>query len=237
MRAVKNAAVILAVCLIVACGAFMPSIISNMQNHCLRLQTDTRDMELLSELDLSDPTVMDAFWLYSNHASSVLLSKGENLTEQETVAAAQDAFILLKKNKLVPDMPEESEWLAEVYPNLLITDEGEIKSSVIWYCSWANANTARYNMVIDDATGKMLSFQLYKIYSDETVPEDFGVFQETAERWLDFCRSYYGNNDISMTKDMYSPNIWTMKFPISNGDVQRNENVQLVIADNVIYFH
>lgn len=31
MRAVKNAAVILAVCLIVVCGAFMPSIISDMQ--------------------------------------------------------------------------------------------------------------------------------------------------------------------------------------------------------------
>ena len=237
MRAVKNAAVILAVCLIVVCGAFMPSIISDMQNHWLRSQTDTRDMELLSELDLSDPTVMDAFWLYSNHVSSVLMSQGDNLTEQEAVAAVQEAVNLLKQNKLIPDIVEEPNQFVAIHPNLIIVDAGEIKSSVIWYCSWENAGASNCTMVLDDATGKMLSFQLYKIYSDETVPEDFGVFQETAERWLDFCRSYYGNSDISMTKDMYSPNIWTMKFPISNGDVQRNENVQLVIADNVIYFH
>ena len=84
MRAVKNAAVILAVCLIVVCGAFMPSIISNMQNHWLRLQTDTRDMELLSELDLSDPTVMDAFWLYSNPVSYTHLGRAGLKLNAET---------------------------------------------------------------------------------------------------------------------------------------------------------
>ena len=98
---------------------------------------------------------------------------------------------------------EEPNQFVAIHPNLIIVDAGEIKSSVIWYCSWENAGASNCTMVLDDATGKMLSFQLYKIYSDGTVPEDFGVFQETAERWLDFCRSYYGNNDISMTKDMY----------------------------------
>ena len=234
MRSMKKYAAALVICAVVSCGALMPAAAYALQNQWLHIQTDTREMELLTSIDLSDPSVLDAFRIYSSHIASIPMRQGRNLSEQQAIAVAQDTFELLQQNGLIPDLELSNQQLS-VYPRLLISDTAEMESALIWDCSWGDADTGFWTIEIDDTTAKMLSLQIY-LSNDEAIPS-VADFEKTAAGWLDFCRSYYGGSNINMTKDTEQGNVWTLTFPVSSGNSQWEQSVQLVIDSNMVYFH
>lgn len=232
MRPIKKLAAVLLTCAVVACGAFMPSVASLLQDHWLHAQAGTRNMDMLNSLDLSDPSAMDAFWMYSNATSSIPMRQGKNMSSQDALSKAHDVYELLRQSGIIHDIGP-SEQSSSAYPELMIADIGEVRTALIWRCSWWNEYGYGSSMALDDVTGKMLSLQLSLPPSDDAAEDP----QRIAERWLEFCRSYYGEPDIGMARSDISENAWTMSFPVSNGDLQYTQDVYLFISHDVISFH
>ena len=219
MKPVRSLALLLLACALVGMGFFLPWLGAAWQDATMEQTTTQYEVTPLLDNDLSShlKLVANGYTVFALSEASPRLSPAQ--TETAAVAALYDmdnlGLTFLGQDHLFsPDtwqFSSASPFVAmssgspdyaavKVSPEtaLPLKDVQESDASpadttvaVFWTCTFSNAENdgAELTLLLDDDTGKMLSF-IYSVYSAPTVAIAFSM--EDAQRMCDFCQAYYG---------------------------------------------
>lgn len=193
----------LAMLLLAAAGALLPTGIAALDNSRLENRVDSRPLPGIHLSLAPEQGVEDTLLIWAEDNMKVELSQGGERSSQEAKAAAEAAIDLLAERELLPP-PFSGTKLDSVYPLAVIpgsttnmavagresdgsysiktTVDSEASHAAVVWCG----TTPSLQIFIDDATGKLVAMS-YEIGKKETV---------NPAQWAGFLQEYYDLSDL-----------------------------------------
>jgi hypothetical protein len=227
--------------LAVALGGALPWLVSAHQDQVLAEQTKTyptRTVDLPAD-------IIQRFWLANGTALYVVLDTEEYALSPSALSEAKAAWVSVAPSLgLEPDgdrwttaevtsrMAVEQEGSSQVICNkssrYTVIHEGSGAAAVLRTCQLAGEDGAQFTVVLDDATGKLLSF-VYAPGDEEAVPV---VSEALAQDLAGFCQDYYHLDVTGLYPDT-SPNRYAIV--LSNGT--DNALINVFVQDGKLFFN
>lgn len=141
-------------------GFFLPHIVSSVFDCRQETETSYYKTGEVQLLLADDASLANRLTLVSSGYNSISLTDGTNLSEDEAYAAVLSALALLSDERISIQFPE-AVTAYSLSPFLALPRGGAGISAVFWHCSLADEAGNSMTMVLDDDSGKLLSFSLY----------------------------------------------------------------------------
>lgn len=177
-------------------GFFMPNWVltiqaSQMEDQVERYEINSIELNLTKQLFEKLNTVSKGYY-----PMDISGSVATQMTEEEVY------YTMLEINEEfgVPLLNKDIAW--EISPGLEINEDGAF-SFVIWKCSMSIGDSHVF-MIIDDATGKMLSFNADFSGDDMTYAESIRISQEEINRFCEKLKNYYGLSEVYFSDEIMS---------------------------------
>ncbi|WP_139652863.1 hypothetical protein [Raoultibacter phocaeensis] len=176
MRRAGTTLAILCTLGLVGIGAAMPHIATHALDRELEQRTTERISSSPSFAYGDAPDLIGAMELFASAGSLITLSEGVHMTEDEARAATEAILAHLQ-----PSPHPSAERFASP---LLVTDADEAGlSGVYWICTWQNSSEMTESIVLDDATGDAVAFELNTgtstlAHTEEGLPESVELVLE-----------------------------------------------------------
>lgn len=164
----KDILLILLTVIGVGVGALLPRSMSAIQEQRLEDSSETReldDVQLLIRQELSAAQILN---LFSGPYTKVTWNSGTDLSEKDAMDAAFESALIMIKDGLIPASAVDpsfnsgewllSEWGGTAEPFLVISNDDNQISLLLWQCIWESPGDAVYTAWIDDTTKLMCGF-------------------------------------------------------------------------------
>lgn len=175
-----------------AAGFLVPGVISSAQDWGLRTKISTYKAESIQFHPVT--CVENSLQLLAGGYTVVQLENGSSMDPSGAYQAALDVCRFLMKEGAFGIPPEGYPEHAET-PYLFVSDD-KSTSAVLWRCRLYNGDTNRYlSMLIDDGSGKMLSFSIssdQRAISGQTVDTVQKQSYNFSKNLACICSKYYG---------------------------------------------
>lgn len=175
-------------------GFFMPKMILTLQISQMEEQVDRYELNSI-ELSLSKQ-------LFEKLNTVGLGYQYMEISENAKVRMTEEEVYntMLDINEEFGCFLFEGDVSAEMTPGLEIS-EGNTYSFVVWQCSITTENSHVY-MIIDDATGKMLSFRVDVDGDDIAYAESIRISQEETSKLCEKLKEYYELSEVYLNDDI-----------------------------------
>lgn len=155
--------------LTVVAGFILPYSVALVQDRNLKAQIGKRETDII-QLNFPEPINMfDKLRLLSSGYFDIPLTTGVNLSNDEAKKAAAEALNFLSDNGIFLTNLEQPEFELETF--LAFSNDGSGTSILLWRCTIIQEFGNRSFLLLDDESGKMVSFYLSQKYADYVNPK------------------------------------------------------------------
>lgn len=245
---------------LVAAGALLPRMVSSLQDSKLLQQTQSRDLDGVELTLRSGGEIKQILPILTNGYSVIELKEGTTLTDAQPIDAAKEFLTLLSQELHQPS--EFTLWQEDLYTSAYafaaIPVSGAISSRVLWDCFLMHKSQWSCTMLIDDATGMMMSIMLqdesfstaYAKAEDSVYQNDLNTSEKSkislieeidqqAAGWAKFLQEYYGYDSVQVNASYLNEGtgIFDLEFTWTIDKTTMVQSFPLVIQEHSIVFN
>lgn len=235
----KNILLIVLTAACVAIGALLPQGTASFQNQRLAQSSETQELDSVHLLIRQELSPAQMLALASGPYTRVAWDSGTNLTEEDVKDLLSWFLLDLVNAGLTPDNEafwgDNRDWDVDAHTFLLISQQDNGASLLVWECIWENPGDAVYTVWFDDTTGLPCGVRRVarkSSRSNPTVqPEDGLVL------WLEFLYNYYGLSELEHTVNDWEQGRNSVTLTLSpHGDLQDTCTITLTMGGKRFLF-
>lgn len=196
MNKVKGVCLIVVTFLCIIVGFLLPHQIALYQDHQLDNQVTSYKME---QVEFQNTFTFESVLtiMSDNYNEVEKNSKNTNYTEKQIINIVKDFFSQLEKKGL-SFMKKKKIYEKGARPFLAVSSTETVAIASVWEYIAMDEEKTSYRILVDDLTGKILSFEISYAYVDSEMKiESRKVIEEKAKLFCDFLNSYYEGYEIS----------------------------------------